>query len=147
MFTVKQMSDFLELSAPGLHRWADKYAELLDPAANDPTGAGRQFTEHDVEVLWTVKALRDQNIAHNDILERLQKGYRLEPPFMPDQMPAAPATVARSEIELLRQNIAEKNAEIDQLRGSVKEKDAEIERLKGQVEALRQALKDLFESK
>lgn len=144
MYTVKQMTDFLELSTSGLHQWADRYRNVLSPNANDKER--RQFTQDDVIILWTVKLLRDENLSHNDIDTQLGKGYRADPPYWPEDDIGPPA-LPRSELSLLRQQVMEKNAEIDRLSSQLTEANNEIERLKGEVAALERMMKALFDSK
>lgn len=143
MYTVKQVAEYLDISPTGLHRWVDRHKNELSPSASDSGGAGRQFTEDDVEILWTIKLMRDQNIIHEDIGVQLKKGYRIPPDYMPDDLPQPPA-VPRNEISQLRAQIGSLNAEIDTLRDEVATKDKRISSLEGQVEILRQTLIDLY---
>lgn len=64
-------ADHLDVKAVTLRRWADYHAMHLSPGANPPTGIARRFDSRDLEVLKTVKSLRDDGLSTARINERL----------------------------------------------------------------------------
>lgn len=53
-------------------RWADLHGAYLSAGAHPPVGQSRRFDSRDLEVLRTVKSLRDQGISTAIINDRLQ---------------------------------------------------------------------------
>ena len=59
------------IKAVTLRRWCEYHAAYLSPGANPPTGQARRFNGRDIEVLKTVRELREEGFSVARINEKL----------------------------------------------------------------------------
>ena len=64
-------ADQIGIKAVTLRRWCEYHASYLSPGANPPTGQARRFNSRDIEVLKTVKDLREEGFSSARINEKL----------------------------------------------------------------------------
>jgi DNA-binding transcriptional MerR regulator len=69
----------LDISTSTLRRWAKEFHPYLSQAAAKPdsassgTGTHRRYTQEDVQLLSRVKALLDQGLTYDQVIERLKR--------------------------------------------------------------------------
>ena len=85
MYTVKQASKALGISNTTLRQRGAEYAEFLSDQASPPKGQTRKYTDEDIDVLWTVAALKTQNKTDEEIAAALERGERSKPVEPPGQ--------------------------------------------------------------
>jgi len=66
-----ETAEIIDITPVSLRRWCDYHAAHLSPGANPPAGQARRFTGRDIEVLKTVKQLREQVFTVARINEQL----------------------------------------------------------------------------
>jgi len=100
-------TDRIGVKAVTLRRWCDYHSAHLSPGANPPTGQARRFSNRDIEVLKTVRDLRQEGFsvarineklagitfAVIDTEERAPDSIELAPPAVPDGLQQAPAPI------------------------------------------------------
>jgi DNA-binding transcriptional MerR regulator len=64
-------ADQIGIKAVTLRRWCEYHASYLSPGANPPTGQARRFNSRDIEVLKTVRDLREEGFSSARINEKL----------------------------------------------------------------------------
>lgn len=70
-FTPSEAARRLDTGAHNVRRWAEWHAEHLSQAANPGQDRPRRFTLRDIEVLRSVKALREQGLQTDTINQQL----------------------------------------------------------------------------
>lgn len=70
-FTPSEAAKLIDTGAHNVRRWAEWHAEHLSQAANPGQDKPRRLTQRDVEVLRSVKALRDQGLQTEAINQQL----------------------------------------------------------------------------
>lgn len=70
-FTPAQVAKLIDTGAHNVRRWAEWHAEHLSQAANPGQDKPRRLTQRDIEVLRSVKALRDQGLQTEAINQQL----------------------------------------------------------------------------
>jgi DNA-binding transcriptional MerR regulator len=146
MYTVSQVSKALGKSISTIQKiWTVEYAEFLSSKATPGKGKTRLYSDEDLAIFQTIALLRDQQMPHKQVKERLAEGERLEPPegpvspARPDaqavspsaQAPAEPGLAYDQGVDSLIDRIvdAEKRFAIAELK--VETLQAELNRLKG----------------
>lgn len=85
MLTTKQISQLSGVGYSTVRHYAIEWADFLSPSATPEPGATRYFTEEDLAVFKTIKALRDQGAETDQIREVLESGDRYELPDLPPE--------------------------------------------------------------
>lgn len=137
-YTVTQTARAANVSPSTVRLWAREYNGYLSPGATPDKGTQRLFTEGDIAVFKTVKALRDSNASGEQIIAALDEGERLE--TLPQQgqddtgsekgEPGYSTAILPS--ELLQ-------AIVTPYRQAIQAHEARIERLENELQAEREA--------
>jgi DNA-binding transcriptional MerR regulator len=144
-YSPKQLARWMNVTVSTVHNWAEKYAEALSEGANDTSGEGRQYTEEDAIVLWTVKSVRDKNMSHGEALMRIvDEGFRIVPTSPPDEPGTIPDELPRSltEVEALSAKLKIALRQVEELREYNERHKSVIATLEGEINALKDQLKE-----
>lgn len=75
MYTIADIARLLDLSNKMTPRnWVTEFGEHLSPHATPEAGETRRFTDHDLDILHTVKVLREQRHSSERIHAALSAG-------------------------------------------------------------------------
>lgn len=105
-----------------LRTWAETYTEFLsDKASGTRPAAKRRYSEEDARTLATIAQLREQGLSHEQIVETLRNGQRVE--VLPDA-PTTEEVQARQAVSLVPMSTLERSLD-------------EIARLTTEIEGLK----------
>ena len=145
MYTTKKAAQLAGIGRSTIPHYAKEWADYLGEAAR-VENTTRYFTDADIAVFRSVKVLRDQHMATEDIIAYLDDGGRAEAPESPPDAPkSAPGTISGPPAlaDMLDRFIVLYEARIDDLEGKLDESEAarrlaevEAAQLRGRLEEL-----------
>lgn len=142
MPTVSNIAKRLHISAATVRNYAREFGDHLSPSATPPPGETRQFTDEDLQVLATARAMLAEGLSYEEVRERLAQGVHLvevEPPPEAPQQTQETALVPVAALQLYVQPyVAERDrvlAERDALLQENKDLRDELGRVRGILEA------------
>jgi len=147
MATVAQIVKRLGISATSVRSYAGLFADHLSPGAKPGAGHKRAFTEDDVRVLATARALLAEGLTYEQVGDRLAggiallEGVEVPPPPEPKPEPASTALVPVSTVQVLvqqhSQELARAIAERDAALAKVEALQRELGRAEGELQQRR----------
>jgi len=101
----------------------------LSPEAST-SGQTRNFNDEDLQVLRTVKVLRDRNLSYDEIEGELRSGVQPAPAESPEP---STALITMAQVQMM---IAPISAAADEWRAIADDRRQEVESLRGNIEVL-----------
>jgi DNA repair exonuclease SbcCD ATPase subunit len=148
-----ELADRLLVSDSLIRKWSDKYAQFLSPQAGlaEP-GQIREFNEADQLVMASIAHLRDNGKGHEEIIDELGRGWRVEtlPPIPDDEVEQAKSKIALvpvdrlhralDRIEVLQGDLQRLQRERDQALEASKQSELERRQSEQRIADLREEL-------
>lgn len=148
MRKTNDVATMLDITTETVRDWSKRYADYLSVNATPTTGTTRTFTDEDVLVFTTINTLRKQGMNHDQVIEQLAEGTRIEDAGVDyDQLLATPQGRAMTiqRINNLNERISELEGSQDRMSKELLQKEREIGRLEGELELQRGAREKLDE--
>jgi DNA-binding transcriptional MerR regulator len=138
-----------------LRSWVEEFKDHLSSAANPEPGRPRFFTEDDLQVLRTVRDLRNHHLPYSEIKTRLAQGaHAVEQPApeKPEEaerrVPRETALIPGDQFQALLAPMAKAAEEwrglAEQYRSRLEDREARVAALEQRIDGLQARLQELY---
>lgn len=148
MRKTNDVATMLDITTETVRDWCKRYADFLSDNATPNMGGTRSFTDDDILIFTTINTLRNQGMNHDQVLEQLNEGTRIEDVGVDyDQLLATPQGRAMTiqQLKNLNERISQLETDNEHMLNELRQKERELGKLEGELEIERGARETLDE--